>query len=46
MIDFVINFFTASPWYIILFVFFAKVVEVTLTTVRIIIVNRGFKLLT
>lgn len=44
MIDFLIDFFTASPWYIILFVFVAKVVEVTLTTVRIIIVNRGFKL--
>lgn len=44
MIDFLINFFTAAPWYIILFVFVAKVIEVTLTTVRIIIVNRGFKL--
>ncbi len=42
--EILINFFTASPWYILLFVFVAKVVEVTLTTVRIIIVNRGFKL--
>lgn len=42
--DFLTNFFTASPWYVILFVFVAKVIEVTLTTVRIIIVNRGFKL--
>lgn len=42
--EFLINFFTAAPWYILVFVFVAKVVEVTLTTVRIIIVNRGFKL--
>lgn len=44
MWDAIGNFFTASPWYIILFVFAAKVVEVTLTTIRFIIVNRGFKL--
>lgn len=44
MVDFIINFFTAAPWYVLIFVFLAKVVEVTLTTVRIIIVNRGFKL--
>ncbi|MGI6782360.1 MAG: DUF2179 domain-containing protein [Acholeplasmataceae bacterium] len=44
MADFIVEFFTASPWYIVLLVFTAKVVEVTLTTVRIIIVNRGFKL--
>lgn len=44
MIEFLVDFFTAAPWYILIFVFVAKVVEVTLTTVRIIIVNRGFKL--
>ena len=42
--DWIVNFFTASPWYVILLVFIAKVVEVTLTTLRIIIVQRGFKL--
>lgn len=42
--EWLVNFFTASPWYIILLVFVAKVVEVTLTTLRIIIVQRGFKL--
>lgn len=43
MWEWIVNFFTAAPWYIILFVFFAKVVEVALTTVRIILVQRGFK---
>lgn len=42
--EWIVNFFTASPWYVILLVFIAKVVEVTLTTLRIIIVQRGFKL--
>ncbi len=44
MIEFLKTFFTAAPWYVILIVFVAKVVEVTLTTIRIIIVNRGFTL--
>lgn len=44
MIDFILDFLLAAPWYTVLFVFVAKVVEVTLSTVRIIIVNRGFKL--
>lgn len=43
MLDLLIKFFTASPWYVILFVFLAKVTEVTLTTIRIIMVSRGFK---
>lgn len=38
------DFFTAAPWYVLLFVFAAKALEVTLTTIRIILVNRGFKL--
>lgn len=42
--DTIVNFFTAAPWYIILFVFVMKVIEVTLTTIRIIIVQRGFKM--
>jgi uncharacterized protein YebE (UPF0316 family) len=42
--EWIVNFFTAAPWYIVLIVFVAKIIEVTLTTVRIIIVNRGFKL--
>lgn len=42
--EWIVNFFTAAPWYIVLIVFVAKVIEVTLTTIRIIIVNRGFKL--
>ncbi|MGI6787161.1 MAG: DUF2179 domain-containing protein [Acholeplasmataceae bacterium] len=44
MLDVIVNFFTAAKWYVILFVFAAKVIEVTLTTIRIIIVNRGFKM--
>ncbi|WP_035357542.1 DUF2179 domain-containing protein [Acholeplasma granularum] len=44
MIDFLIDFLTAAPWYTVLFVFVAKVIEVTLSTTRLIIVNRGFKL--
>ncbi|HHX76507.1 MAG TPA: DUF2179 domain-containing protein [Acholeplasmataceae bacterium] len=44
MLDFIVDFFTAASWYTILFVFVAKVIEVTLSTVRIIIVNRGFKI--
>ena len=42
--DLIVKFFTAAPWYVVLIVFVAKVIEVTLTTIRIIIVNRGFKL--
>lgn len=44
MADFIINFFTSAPWYTVLFIFVAKVLEVTLSTIRIIIVNRGFKI--
>lgn len=39
-----IEFLTAAPWYVVIFVFVAKIIEVTLTTIRLIIVNRGFKL--
>lgn len=44
MIDWLVTFFTAADWKVVLFVFFMKMFEVTLSTVRLIIVNRGFKL--
>ena len=44
MIEFLVDFLTAASWQTVVFVFVAKVFEVTLSTLRLIIVNRGFKL--
>lgn len=43
MIDFILDFLLVVLWYIVLFVFVVKVVEVIFLIVRIIIVNCGFK---
>ncbi|MCH3977239.1 MAG: DUF5698 domain-containing protein [Bacilli bacterium] len=41
----IIAFFTAVPWWMLLFIFFAKLLEVSISTVRVILVQRGFKIL-
>lgn len=38
------DFFIANPWVELLFIFGFKMLEVSIMTIRIIIVNRGFKL--
>ncbi|HHX78261.1 MAG TPA: DUF2179 domain-containing protein [Acholeplasmataceae bacterium] len=40
-----IDFFTATPWWELLIIFGCKMLEVAIMTVRIIIVNRGYKLI-
>lgn len=37
------DFFTATPWWELLIIFGCKMLEVAIMTIRIIIVNRGFK---
>ena len=37
--------FEGVTWYFLLIIFIAKAIEVTLTTLRIILVNRGFRTL-
>lgn len=38
------DFFTATPWYVLVIIFLCKVVEVSMETVRVILVNRGYRL--
>jgi uncharacterized protein YebE (UPF0316 family) len=38
-----VDFMTATPWWELLIIFIFKVVEISISTVRIIIVNRGYK---
>lgn len=42
--NWLVEFLTAAPWYMVVFIFLAKILEVTISTIRIIIVNRGFKI--
>lgn len=39
-----IEFFKGTSWYIYIIIFLLKIIEITFTTVRIILVNKGFKL--
>lgn len=41
--DWLANFFTATPWWELLMIFGFKAIEISISTVRIIIVNRGYK---
>ena len=45
MPEWIISFLTATPWYILLLIFLSKVVEVSVSTLRLILVNRGYRLL-
>lgn len=39
------DFFTAVPWYILLAIFVAKNIEVTVGTLRVILITRGYRLI-
>jgi uncharacterized protein YebE (UPF0316 family) len=39
----IVGFFTAAPWWELLIIFVAKIFEVSLGTVRIILVNKGYR---
>jgi len=43
MWDAIVQFLTAAPWWELLIIFFAKIVEVSLGTVRMILVNKGYR---
>ncbi len=43
MWDIIVNFFTAAPWWELLLIFFAKLVEVTIGTMRIILISKGYR---
>jgi uncharacterized protein YebE (UPF0316 family) len=43
MLDWIVNFFTAVPLWEILLIFVAKSIEVSIATLRIILVNKGFR---
>ena len=43
--EWLIDFFTATPWWELVIIFGCKMLEVAIMTVRIIIVNRGYKLI-
>jgi uncharacterized protein YebE (UPF0316 family) len=42
-LDLIIDFFTAVPWWELLLILVAKMVEVSLGTLRIILVNKGYR---
>lgn len=39
------DFFTSVPWYTLLFIFIAKNIEVTIGTLRVILITRGYRLI-
>ncbi|MFA6801270.1 MAG: DUF5698 domain-containing protein [Acholeplasmataceae bacterium] len=39
----VIDFFTAVPFWELVFIFFAKIIEVTIGTMRVILITKGFR---
>ncbi len=39
----IVAFFTAVPWWVLILIFVAKIFEVSLGTLRIILVNKGFR---
>ena len=39
----IIEFFTAAPWWVLLIIFITKIIEVSLGTVRMILVNKGYR---
>lgn len=41
--DWLVDFFTVTPWWELLMIFVFKAIEISIATVRIIIVNRGYK---
>jgi uncharacterized protein YebE (UPF0316 family) len=41
--DAIVGFFTAAPWWELAIIFVAKIVEVSLGTVRMILVNKGYR---
>ena len=41
MLDFLRDFFTSTPAWELLLIFFAKIVEVSFATLRIILINKG-----
>ena len=41
--DAIVGFFTAVTWWELLIIFFAKIIEVSLGTVRMILVNKGYR---
>ncbi len=43
MNPFDISFWTATPWWVLLIIFAAKAVEVSVSTLRIILIQRGFR---
>ncbi len=43
MKDFLINFFTSTPWWELLIIFIAKVIEVSIGTLRVILINKGYR---
>ncbi|MGD9813381.1 MAG: DUF2179 domain-containing protein [Bacilli bacterium] len=45
MQEWIISFLTATPWYVLLLIYASKVIEVSVSTLRLILVNRGYRLL-
>jgi uncharacterized protein YebE (UPF0316 family) len=43
MIDLIIRFFTAAPLWELLLIFVSKIIEVTLSTLRQILINKGYR---
>ena len=41
--DFIYAFFTGTHWYVYVTIFFAKILEISISTLRIILVNKGYR---
>lgn len=43
MWDVIVDFFTAAPWWELILICFAKIIEVTIGTMRIILISKGYR---
>jgi len=39
----IVNFFTAEPWWMLILILFAKAIEVAISTLRIIVITKGYR---